>query len=38
VEQLGGVEAQRLGRRAELLLAEEMSAVDEALVTVSGLE
>jgi mRNA interferase MazF len=37
VEQLGAVDAQRLARRAGALTAEEMWAVDEALVTVLGL-
>jgi mRNA interferase MazF len=37
VEQLGAVEAQRLGDRIGLLSAEEMWAVDDALVTVLGL-
>ncbi len=38
VEQLGAVDAQRLGRRVAQLAAEEMWAVDEALVTVLGLD
>jgi mRNA interferase MazF len=38
VEQLGAVDAQRLGRRVARLAAEEMWAVDEALVTVLGLD
>ena len=38
VEQLGAVDAQRLGRRVGLLAAEEMWAVDEALVAVLGLD
>lgn len=38
VEQLGAVDTQRLGRRAGRLAAEEMWAVDEALVTVLGLD
>ncbi len=38
VEQLGVVDAQRLGRRAGLLAAEEMWAVDEALAAVLGLD
>jgi mRNA interferase MazF len=37
VEQLGAVDAQRLGDRIGLLSAEEMWAVDDALVTVLGL-
>ena len=37
VEQLGAVDAQRLGDRVELLSPEEMWAIDEALVTVLGL-
>lgn len=37
VEQLGAVDAQRLGRRAGRLTAEEMWAVDDALITVLGL-
>jgi mRNA interferase MazF len=37
VEQLGAVAAQRLGRRAGRLTAEEMWAVDEALLVVLGL-
>jgi mRNA interferase MazF len=38
VEQLGAVDAQRLGRRVAQLAADEMWAVDEALVTVLGLD
>jgi mRNA interferase MazF len=38
VEQLGAVDAQRLGRRVGNLTAEEMWAVDDALVTVLGLD
>jgi len=38
VEQLGAVDVQRLGRRVGLLAAEEMWAVDEALLTVLGLD
>ena len=38
VEQLGAVDAQRLGRRVGQLAADEMWAVDEALVTVLGLD
>lgn len=38
VEQVGAVDAQRLGRRVEQLAADEMWAVDEALVTVLGLD
>ena len=37
VEQLGAVDAQRLGDRVELLSPEQMWAIDEALVTVLGL-
>ena len=37
VEQLGAVDAQRLGRRVGRLTASEMWAVDEALRTVLGL-
>jgi mRNA interferase MazF len=37
VEQLGAVDVQRLGRRVGTLAADEMWAVDEALVTVLGL-
>jgi mRNA interferase MazF len=37
VEQLGAVDAQRLGRRIGRLSAEETWAVDDALVTVLGL-
>jgi mRNA interferase MazF len=38
VEQLGAVDAQRLGRRVARLAADEMWAVDEALVTVLDLD
>ena len=38
VEQLGAVDVQRLGRRVGRLTAEEMWAVDEALVVVLGLD
>lgn len=38
VEHLGAVDVQRLGRRVGLLAAEEMWAIDEALVTVLGLD
>lgn len=38
VEQLGAVDAQRLGRRVGTLTAEEMWAVDDALVVVLGLD
>ena len=37
VEQLGAVDVQRLGRRVGTLAADQMWAVDEALVTVLGL-
>ncbi len=37
VEQLGAVDAQRLGRRAGRLTPDEMWAVDDALLTVLGL-
>ncbi len=37
VEQVGAVDAQRLGDRVNLLTPEEMWAVDDALVTVLGL-
>ena len=37
VEQLGAVDAQRLGRRAGRLTNDEMWAVDDALLTVLGL-
>lgn len=37
VEQLGAVDAQRLGRRVGRLAADEMWTVDEALATVLGL-
>ena len=38
VEQLGAVDARRLGRRVGQLAADEMWAVDESLVTVLGLD
>lgn len=38
VEQLGAVDAQRLGRRVGTLKADEMWSVDEALVVVLGLD
>jgi mRNA interferase MazF len=38
VEQLGAVDAQRLGRRVGRLTAEEMWSVDEALIVVLGLD
>jgi mRNA-degrading endonuclease toxin of MazEF toxin-antitoxin module len=38
VEQVGAVDAQRLGRRVGQLAAHEMWAVDEALITVLGLD
>jgi mRNA interferase MazF len=38
VEQVGAVDAQRLGRRVGRLAADEMWAVDEALATVLGLD
>jgi mRNA interferase MazF len=38
VEQVGAVDAQRLGRRVGQLAADEMWAVDEALITVLGLD
>jgi mRNA-degrading endonuclease toxin of MazEF toxin-antitoxin module len=38
VEQVGVVDAQRLGRRAGKLAADEMGAIDEALITVLGLD
>lgn len=38
VEQLGAVDAQRLGRRVGTLTADEMWSVDEALVVVLGLD
>lgn len=38
VEQLGAVDVQRLGKRVGLLDADEMWAVDEALMTVLGLD
>lgn len=37
VEQLGAVDAQRLGRRAGHRTAEEIWAIDDALVTLLGL-
>jgi len=37
-EQVGAVDAQRLGRRVGLLSADEMWAVNEALATVLGLD
>lgn len=37
VEQLGAVDARRLGDRVELLAPYEMWAIDDALVTVLGL-
>jgi len=37
VEQLGAVDAQRLGKRAGHLTAEELWAVDDALLSVLGL-
>ena len=37
VEQLGAVDAQRLGKRVGHLAAAEMWGVDEALTTVLGL-
>lgn len=37
VEQLGAVDAQRLGDRVQLLSPEEMWAIDDALLTVLGL-
>lgn len=37
VEQVGAVDAQRLGKRVGALAAAEMWAVDDALVTVLGL-
>lgn len=37
VEQIGAVDAQRLGRRAAHLSPDEMWSVDEALLTVLGL-
>jgi mRNA-degrading endonuclease toxin of MazEF toxin-antitoxin module len=37
VEQLGAVDAQRLGGRVELLSPAEMWAIDDALLTVLGL-
>ena len=38
VEQLGAVDVQRLGRRVGRLAAAEMWAVDDALLTVLGLD
>jgi mRNA-degrading endonuclease toxin of MazEF toxin-antitoxin module len=38
VEQLGAVDAQRLGRRVGRLTGEEMWSVDEALFVVLGLD
>lgn len=38
VEQLGAVDAQRLGRRVATLTAEEMWSIDDALVIVLGLD
>jgi len=38
VEQVGVVDARRLGRRVGQLAANEMWAVDEALITVLGLD
>jgi mRNA interferase MazF len=38
VERLGAVDAQRLGRRVGRLSGDEMWAVDEALLTVLGLD
>lgn len=38
VEQLGAVDAQRLGRRVGQLAPDDMWAVDEALATVLGLD
>lgn len=38
VEQVGAVDAQRLGRRVGKLATDEMWAVDEALFTVLGLD
>lgn len=38
VEQLGAVDAQRLGRRVGRLAAEEMWSVDDALTVVLGLD
>jgi mRNA interferase MazF len=38
VEQLGAIDLQRLGRRVGRLTASEMWAVDEALLTVLGLD
>lgn len=37
VEQVGAVDAQRLGDRVELLSAEDMWSIDDALITVLGL-
>jgi len=38
VEQLGAVDTQRLGRRVGRLTADEIWAVDDALITVLGLD
>jgi len=38
VEQLGAVDVQRLGRRVGRLTSEEMWSVDDALITVLGLD
>ncbi len=38
VEQLGAVDAQRLGRRVGRLTAEEMWSIDEALAVVLGID
>ncbi|MEO5840657.1 MAG: type II toxin-antitoxin system PemK/MazF family toxin [Acidimicrobiales bacterium] len=38
IEQVGAVDMQRLGKRVGRLAAEEMWAVDEALMTVLGLD
>jgi mRNA interferase MazF len=38
VEQVGAIDVQRLGRRVGRLTADEVWAVDEALVTVLGLD
>jgi mRNA-degrading endonuclease toxin of MazEF toxin-antitoxin module len=38
VEQLGAVDVQRLGRRIGRLSAEELWAVDDAIVAVLGLD
>lgn len=37
VEHVGAVDVQRLGKRVDLLTAEEMWTVDDALITVLGL-